>query len=161
MLKIEDNRNLRLEATLKEQDIRFVRPGQTVVVRIDALPDREIKGRVAQVVPASDIRTHSFIVKIDIPADSSLITGMYGKAFFSMGKRDAILVPRSSVVDMGGLTGVYIVSAEGNAVFQMVQFGDVQGDSIEAITGLKTGDRVVVSRHDTRIEGRKLVLSRN
>ena len=161
MLKIEDNRNLRLEATLKEQDIRFVRPGQSVLVRIDALPDRQIKGRVAQVVPAADIRTHSFIVKIDIPADRSLITGMYGKALFSMGTRNAILVPRSSIVEMGGLTGVYIVSAEGNAMFQMVQFGDVQGDSIEAVTGLKAGDRVVVSRHDIRIEGRKLALADN
>ena len=27
ILKIEDNRNLRLEVTMKEQDIRFVRPG--------------------------------------------------------------------------------------------------------------------------------------
>jgi hypothetical protein len=86
---------------------------------------------------------------------------MYGRALFSMGKRDVILVPRSSVVEMGGLTGVYIVSAEGNAAFQMVQFGDVQGDSIEAVTGLKAGDRVVVSRHDIRIEGRKLVFAQN
>jgi RND family efflux transporter MFP subunit len=161
VLKIEDNRNLRLEATLKEQDIRFVRPGLSVSVRIDALPGSEIRGRVAQVVPASDIRTHSFIVKIDVPADSRLITGMYGKALFSMGTRDAILVPRSSVVEMGGLTGVYILSADGHAVFQMVQLGDVHGDSIEAVTGLKAGDRVVVSKHDARIDGRQVVVARN
>ena len=65
---------------------------------------------MAQVVPASDIRTHSFIVKIDVPADRGLITGMYGKAFFSIGKREAILVPRSALVEMGGFTGVYLVS---------------------------------------------------
>lgn len=159
ILKIEDNRALRLEATLKEQDLRFVRAGQAVTVRIDALPDKEIRGRVAQVVPASDIRTHSFIVKVDIPSDKSLITGMYGKAFFSMGKREAILVPRSAVVEMGGLTGLYIISAEGNAVFQMVQLGDPQGESIEAVTGLKAGDRVVVSRHESSIDGRKVVVA--
>jgi RND family efflux transporter MFP subunit len=83
LLKIEDNRNLRLDAVLKEQDIRFVSTAQNVTVRIDALPDKAIKGRVAQIVPAADIRTHSFIVKIDIPADKSLITGMYGKALFT------------------------------------------------------------------------------
>ncbi len=86
---------------------------------------------------------------------------MYGKAFFSMGKREAILVPRSAVVEMGGLTGVYIVSAEGNAVFQMVQLGDVQGDKLEAVTGLKAGDRVVVSRHERRIDGRKVVVAQS
>ncbi len=161
ILKIEDNRTLRLEATLKEQDIRFVHMGQLATVRVDALPDKELKGRVAQIVPASDIRTHSFIVKIDVPADGRLITGMYGKAFFSMGTREAIFVPRSAVAQMGGLSGVYLVGQNGNAVFQMVQLGDVQGDAVEAVVGLKAGDRMVVSRHDERIDGRKVVVAQN
>ncbi|HSQ77702.1 MAG TPA: efflux RND transporter periplasmic adaptor subunit [Nitrospirota bacterium] len=161
ILKIEDNNNLRLEATVKEQDIRFVQPGGPVTVQIDALPGREIKARVAQVVPTADIRTHSFVVKIDIPGDKSLITGMYGKALFSTGKRDAILVPKTSIVDLSGITGVYIVSAEGTAVFQMIQLGEDRGDSVEAATGLKAGDKVVVSRQDARIDGRHVVLAEN
>lgn len=161
ILKIEDNKNLRLEATVKEQDIRFVQPGSPVTVQIDALPGRELNARVAQVVPAADIRTHSFVVKIDIPGDKSLITGMYGKALFSTGKRDAILVPKTAIVDLSGITGVYIVSAEGSAVFQMVQLGDTYEDSIEAVTGLKAGDRVVVSKMDARIDGRKVVVAQN
>ena len=95
IIKIEDNRNLRLEVTVKEQDLRYIQPGKPVTVQIDAMPGREIKATVAQVVPASDVRTHSFIVKIDIPADKGLITGMYGKALFSTGKREAILVPKN------------------------------------------------------------------
>lgn len=161
ILKIEDNRNLRLEVTMKEQDIRFVQPGNTVTVQIDALSGKEIKAHVGQVVPASDVRTHSFIVKIDIPADKGLITGMYGKAFFTTGKREAILVPKSAVVTMSGLTGVYIVSAEGNAVFQMIQPGETFGDSVEALTGLKAGDKVVVSKQDARIDGRKVIVAVN
>jgi RND family efflux transporter MFP subunit len=161
ILKIEDNRNLRLEMMVKEQDIRFVQPGKPVKVQIDAMPGKEIKARVAQVVPAADVRTHSFVVKIDIPVESGLITGMYGKAFFSTGKREAILVPRTAVKEMSGLTGVYIVSAEGNAVFQMVQLGEAHGDSVEALTGLKTGDKVIVSGLETGIDGRKVVVATN
>ncbi len=159
ILKIEDNKNLRLEATVKEQDLRFVRQGGAVTIQIDALPGREIKARVAQVVPAADIRTHSFVVKVDIPADSGLITGMYGKAFFNAGKRDVILVPKTALVDMSGITGVYLVSAEGSAVFQMIQTGDTYGDSVEAVTGLKAGDTVIVSRPDARIDGKKIVVA--
>ncbi len=159
IFKIEDNRNLRLETTVKEQDIRFIQPGKPVTVRIDALPGKEIKARVAQVVPAADVRTHSFIVKIDIPAEKDLITGMYGKAFFSTGTRNAILVPKSAVVTLSGISGVYIVSAERSAVFQMIQPGDSYGDSIEAITGLKAGDRVIVSKQEAKIDGRKVVVA--
>jgi RND family efflux transporter MFP subunit len=161
IIKIEDNKNLRLEATVKEQEIRFVRPGSPVTVQIDALPGKEIKARVAQVVPAADIRTHSFVVKIDIPGDKSLITGMYGRALFSTGKRDAILVPKTAIVELSGITGVYIVSAEGTAVFQMVRLGDTYEDSIEAVTGLKAGDTVIVSRQDARIDGRRVLLAEN
>jgi RND family efflux transporter MFP subunit len=160
VLKIEDNKNLRLEATVKEQDLRFVQPGEPVIVKIDAMPGKEIKARVVQVVPASDLRTHSFVVKIDIPADKGLITGMYGKAFFITGKREAVLVPRSAVVVLSGITGVYLVSQEGNAVFQMVQLGETSGDRVEAVTGLKAGDQVIVSKQDARIEGRKVVLAK-
>lgn len=159
IIKIEDNRNLRLDVTVKEEDIRFIQPGKQVTVRIDALPGKEIKARVAQVVPAADVRTHSFVVKIDIPADKGLITGMYGKAFFSTGTREAILVPRSAVVNLSGLSGVYIVSGDGNAVFQMIQLGDTHGESIEAVTGLKAGDTVIVSKQDAKIDGRKVVVA--
>jgi RND family efflux transporter MFP subunit len=161
LLRIEDNRNLRLEVTVKEQDIRYISSGKSVRVAIDAMPGKEIKGTVAQVVPASDVRTHSFVVKVDVPAEKGLITGMYGRAFFPTEKREAIVVPRAAVVEMGGLSGVHLISAEGNAVFQMVQLGEERGDGVEVLTGLKRGDRVIVSRQDGSIDGRKVFFAEN
>jgi RND family efflux transporter MFP subunit len=159
ILKIEDNRNLRLEVTVAEREIGSIRPGQAVAVRIDALPDKEFKGRVAQVVSAADARTHSFMVKIDVPADKNLITGMYGRVFFSTGKHQAILVPRSALVEMSGLSGVYIVSPDGKAVFQMIQPGDTLGDMIEAVKGLKKGDMLIVDKQDASIEGKNVLVA--
>jgi RND family efflux transporter MFP subunit len=158
LLKIEDNRSLRLEVTVKEQDILHIRPGSKVKVQIDAMPGKDITATVSQVVAASDIRTHSFIVKIDIPAEKGLITGMYGKAFFSIGRRDALLVPRSAVVEMSGISGVYVLSPAGTAVFQMIQQGETQGNDIEVISGLKQGDRVIAEKQLGRIEGKKIAL---
>jgi RND family efflux transporter MFP subunit len=159
IVKIEDNGSLRLEVTVKEQDLLFVQPGNPVIVRIDALPGREIKARVGQVVPAADVRTHSFAVKIDLPVEKGLITGMYGKAFFNTGTREALMIPRSALVEMSGLTGVYLVSGEKNARFQMIQSGEAQGDLVEAVTGLKAGDQVITSRHEPGLEGRKVIVA--
>ena len=156
VLKIEDNRSLRLEVTVREADLPYIHAGKSVKVQIDALPGRELNGRVAQVVPASDVRTHSFTVKIDIPAEKGLITGMYGKAFFSTGRRQAVLVPKSAVVEMSGIKGVYVVGAENSAIFQMVQLGEEQGSAVEVLSGLKEGDRVVADNTLGRIEGRKI-----
>jgi RND family efflux transporter MFP subunit len=159
IVKIEDNGSLRLEVTVKEQDLLFVQPGNPVIVRIDALPGREIKARVGQVVPAADVRTHSFAVKIDLPVEKGLITGMYGKAFFNTGTREALMIPRSALVEMSGLTGVYLVSGEKSARFQMIQSGEAQGDLVEAVTGLKAGDQVITSRHEPGLEGRKVIVA--
>lgn len=161
LIRIDDNKNLRLEVALNEQNILSVEPGETVRVSIDAMPDRVLMGRVSSIVPQADSRTRSFIVKIDIPAEKGLITGMYGKALFSKGNRDAILVPKSSVVTMAGVSGVYIMSPEGTALFQMVQLGQEYGDKIEVLAGLKAGDRVITGGLSGRINGRNVVLAQN
>ncbi len=158
LLKIDDNRNLRLDVTVKEQEVLHVQSGKAVLVRIDAMPGKDITGRISQVVPASDVRTHSFVVKIDIPAEKGLITGMYGKAMFTVGRHEAILIPKSAVVEMSGISGVYIVSPEGNAVFQMVQLGEDHGTDIEVITGLKKGDRVISDKYLGRLDGKKVII---
>jgi hypothetical protein len=99
------------------------------------------------------------VVKIDLPAEKGLITGMYGKAFFTTGTREALMIPRSSLIEMSGLTGVYLVSRDGSALFQMIQPGEAQGDLVEAVTGLKAGDQVITSRHKPGLEGRKVVVA--
>jgi multidrug efflux pump subunit AcrA (membrane-fusion protein) len=105
------------------------------------------------------VRTNSFIVKIDVPAHKGLITGMYGKAFFTVGRREAILVPKSAVVEMSGISGVYVVSADRGAVFQMIQVGEEHGNFVEIVSGLKKGDRVISDKHLGRIDGKKVVVA--
>jgi RND family efflux transporter MFP subunit len=161
LIKIEDNRNLRLEVTVKEQDILAIQPGKPVTVQIDAMPGTDISGTVSQVVQAADVRTHSFVVKIDVPAHKGLITGMYGKAFFRIGKREAIMVPKSALVEMSGISGVYLVSDERGAVFQMVQVGEEHGNLVEVTTGLKKGDRVISDKHLGIMDGKKVVVAQN
>ncbi len=160
VLKIEDNRNLRLEVTVREKDILHIQPGEQVKVRIDAMPGKDISGTVSLVVPAADVRTHSFVVKVDIPTGKGLITGMYGKAIFSIGRREAVMVPKEAVVAISGVTGVYLVGDAGQALFQMVQLGEERDGTVEVLAGLKDGDRVVTDQQSGRIDGRKVVLGK-
>jgi RND family efflux transporter MFP subunit len=159
ILRIEDNRNLRLEVTVREKDILHIRPGEKVKVQIDAMPGKDLEGRISQVVPAADVRTHSFMVKVDVPAQTGLITGMYGRAFFSTGSREAVLVPKDAVAAISGITGVYIVGADRKARFQMVQVGEERGGLVEVLSGLNDGDRVVADQRSGRIDGRTVMLA--
>ena len=64
---IEGLGHYRLEATVNENDLRFVRMGQQVPVVVDALQNPELKGKVMQIVPAADPGSRSFLVKIELP----------------------------------------------------------------------------------------------
>src|SRR5579863_1334889 len=69
LFTVEDLRRYRLEATVNETDLRYVRQGQQVQVVIDALGDKELKGRAVEIVPAADSASRSFLVKVELPSD--------------------------------------------------------------------------------------------
>jgi len=68
ILRISDVEKLRLTVSVSEADVPRIRPGQTAAVRLDAFPDRELRGRVASIgnAVASTTGTKLFPVVIDI-----------------------------------------------------------------------------------------------
>jgi HlyD family secretion protein len=53
-------------------------------------------------------------------------------------------VPRGALFERGGLTGVF-VAEDGRASFRMVNAAEAEGDSVEVLSGLSEGDRLVLS----------------
>ncbi|HKC72507.1 MAG TPA: efflux RND transporter periplasmic adaptor subunit, partial [Terriglobales bacterium] len=99
LLVMEDQHRFRLEASVDEGNIHLVKLGQAVPVTLDSLPGAEFSARVAQIVPAADPASRSFVVKVELPADARLRSGLFGRAHIARGERQAILLPRSAVLD--------------------------------------------------------------
>jgi membrane fusion protein, multidrug efflux system len=59
-----------------------------------------------------------------------------------VGQRTVLTVPRTALVTFAGLQKVILV-ADGKAVERPVTTGDVRGDAIEVVTGLREGEQVV------------------
>jgi len=53
LLMVHDPQRVRVEANVKETDIRFFRPGKTVTITVDALPGRRFEGKVTRVGQAA------------------------------------------------------------------------------------------------------------
>jgi RND family efflux transporter MFP subunit len=143
LMKIEDDRSLRLDVSLSESNLGAAVRGQTVKVRIPALGDRILDGKVAEVVPALDPATRSFLVKIDLPAQPGLRSGIYGRAAFESGTRHALRVPRASLRERGGFTGVFVAEG-GRAIFRLVTLSETASENPEVLSGLSDGDRVIL-----------------
>ena len=156
LLSIEDNSRYRLEAAVEESQSKHVRLGNRVNVRIDALGEGDFLGTVAEILPSSDASSRSFIVKIDLPADPSLKSGLYGLARFPVAQKQAITVPETALQERGQLTGVYVVGLDGIAQFRIVTIGKRAEGVAEVLSGLSDGDEIVTSDLSRVKEGSKV-----
>jgi RND family efflux transporter MFP subunit len=156
LLTVEASGRYRLEATIDETNLRFVKVGESITVLLDAYPDQAFTGKVTQIVPAADPNTRSFLLKIELPQDASVRSGLFGRANFSRGERDSLMIPRTAVVDRGALKIVYVVGPDRIASLRYVTVGQLVGDRLEVLSGLNPSEMVVVSPLDPEIGGKKV-----
>ncbi len=143
LLVLDDPGAYRLEAEVGESAVGRVRLGQTAPVILDSL-GRTLEGRVAEIIPAADPASRTVTVKLDLPAHPGLRSGLFGRARFPTGERQALLVPTSALVERGQLTAVYVVDAQNVARLRLVTAGARHADRIEILSGLEAGERIVV-----------------
>jgi RND family efflux transporter MFP subunit len=153
---VEDLHHYRLEATVNETDLKYVRMGQQVPVIIDAVGDREFKGRVVEIVPTADAASRSFLVKIEIPSDPALRSGLFGRAQFSRGERLSLLIPRTAVVERGQLQGIYVLDQNKIASLRYITLGKASGAQVEVLAGLQAGETVIADPGDREFSGKKI-----
>lgn len=155
---IEDTGSYRLEVTVDESELRQVRFGQASPVTIDALGTIQLPGKVVQIVPAADPASRSFLVKVELPADVRLRSGLFGRARFSRGERSALMIPRTSLVERGQLQGVYVLDANQIAGLRYVTLGKSGGEQIEVLSGLQDGEKLVAVAGDRDLSGKRIAI---
>ncbi|MGB9205856.1 MAG: efflux RND transporter periplasmic adaptor subunit [Terriglobales bacterium] len=153
---IEGLGHYRLEATVNENDLRYVQMREQVPVVVDALENAGLKGKVAQIVPAADPGSRSFLVKIELPADARLRSGLFGRAQFSRGKRPSLLIPQTAVVARGQLQGVYVLDPSKIANLRYITLGKAADGEVEVLAGLQEGERLVTNPAGLDLNGKRI-----
>jgi len=143
LLNIEQEGRFCADLVLPERHIQAVQIGQKVTVRVPALDELEVAGEVGRIVPAADARSRSFEVKVAMPPDLPLKSGMFARVFLPIGGAGLLMVPETAIVQQGQLTGLFVVGEEQIARFRLVRTGKSLGDRVEIISGLKAGQRYV------------------
>ena len=141
LLTVEREGAYRLEASVEESKLAFVKAGQTVEIELEAL-NRRLTARVSEIVPAVDAASRANIVKIDLPELANLRSGMFGRAWFSMGSRNVLAVPKTALVERGQLESVFVIE-DGVARTRLVTTGKRGPDVIEVLSGLSEGEKVI------------------
>lgn len=156
LLEVEKSGRLQVFVTIDESILRNLQTGTPVDVEIAALAVPILHARVAQIVPAADPSSHSFLVKLDLPATAGLRAGMFGMAKIKTGSRSVLLVPQTALISHGSLNAIWVSGADRIAALRYVTTGEKYGIETEILSGLSTGDTVVLAPGDRELNGKRI-----
>jgi hypothetical protein len=156
LLQVESAGPLQLQAAIDESAVASIRKGMKLPVTTNNAVNGESAGTVAEIVPAADPASHSFLVKIDLALSAQLHSGMYGSAEISTGTHQAILVPRSAVALRGSLSCVYVLDANSIAQLRSITLGAAHGEMVEVLSGISSNERLVDLPGDRDIAGKRI-----
>jgi len=155
LMRLEDTRGFRLEVKADESRAGQIAPGAIVPVALDAgsgSAPRVVSGTVTEVGRAVDADARAFLVKISLPADGGLRSGMFGRARFSTQPRRALTVPAGALVRRGQVTSVFVVEKD----IARVRLVNVSGTTV--LAGLSDGDVVIVYPPPALSDGRRVTV---
>jgi multidrug efflux system membrane fusion protein len=141
LFTIEREGTYRLEASVEESRLAAIRIGQPVSVTLDSV-DRTLDARVSEIVPAVDAASRAYTVKIDLPSVPAIRSGIFGRASFQLGSRAVLGIPAGAVTERGQLQSV-LVADHGIARTRLITTGQKVKGSIEVLSGLSVGEKVI------------------
>jgi membrane fusion protein, heavy metal efflux system len=137
-------------ADLYERDFSRVAVGRPVTVTTAAFPDLKITGKVAYIDPQvrSETRTAKIRIEVANPGQR-LRLGMYADVLVETpgATTQSVLIPRSSVQNLGDRTVVYLSDPRepGRFTEREVRLGPASSDRVVVLAGVQSGDSVVTS----------------
>ena len=147
LYQIADLSTVWVIADVFEQNIRLVRPGSKVQIKLDAYPDMRFRGVVSLVYPTLNAATRTVPVRIEVDNPKRLLKpAMYANVEIPVGGKDEVLtVPTSAVIDSGTRQIVLVQLAPGRFDPRVVRLGNRSEDYVEVLEGVAEGEQVVIS----------------
>ncbi len=141
------------EINIHENNLKKVEAGQSVVVRVDAVPDRVFSGRVTRISPLPDsmrmwanpdLKVYKTVLEIDGGGDV-LKSGMNCHAEIVIAQYpSALFIPVQCVVRIGGEPTVWVRGRDGVAE-RRVEIGLDDNRVVHILSGLEEGEEVLMA----------------
>lgn len=157
LVRLSEDDVFRLVIPVPETYVKYIRLGDPVEVRVTSL-DRVFTGTVKRFSEevALDTRTMHTEVQVLNP-NHVLMPGLYAEATLTLEhKQNALSLPLQAVSLANGKATVFLVNADNILEEREVVTGFQTADNIEIVSGLKLGDRVVVSDRSSLKSGMRV-----
>ena len=140
------------DANIYDQDLPWIHIGAKAKVTTPSLPGREFEGTVTLIDPSFDPVTRTTRVRIEVPNpvvqspsgySHELPHMAYADAAITSSVPDALLAPRTAVLDTGSRAVAYVDHGNGAYEKRDVRVGRRGDSKVEILGGLAAGESVV------------------
>lgn len=143
------------------QDAAFgVAPGVDAIIRVPEIPNREFAGKVTRIADALQSGTRTLLTEIDIPnPDDALPPGVYCTVELKIPRKTpSFIVPAEAIIFNSNGLQVAVVN-DGTAEIRKLNVTRDFGTWVEADSGVKSGEQVILNPPVTLVGGDKVQLS--
>ena len=144
-ISLIDTSEIEMRGFFDEIDIAMVRPGQEANILLDALPDEEVKGRVAFISLIGTIRagvvSYDTTITLENPAEE-LRDGMTATAEVIIERRDDVLLIPNRAIRGTWEKPTVLVLVDEQVEEREITLGLTDGKNTEVLLGLEEGEKV-------------------
>ncbi|HXY23947.1 MAG TPA: efflux RND transporter periplasmic adaptor subunit [Candidatus Acidoferrum sp.] len=131
-----------------ENDLDAVHVGESAEIRLNAYPNKPMKGKVDNILPVLDPNIRTAKVRLEVPnPDRIMRIGMFASATFQGRQPEThAAVPATAILHLHDRDWVYVPA--GGKAFRRVEVVSgimLPGNLQEVISGIKPGDKVVLN----------------
>lgn len=158
---IIQNNPVKLNFTVTEKDVGKLRKGQDVILKVDAFPEKEFKGRVSIIYPSLEERTRTLQVEALVPNPDELLKPSFFAhvTLYTGASRDTIVIPVTSLLYEAENVKIFVIEGD-KARERRIKLGNKYGEMMEIVEGLKEGEMVVIVGQQNLAEGVKVNVAR-
>ena len=141
---LADPKQLWFLGNVFEQDLRLIKPGQKMLLHVEAYPDKEFVAYANYIAPTIDPQTRALLVRAEIENDDDLLRpDMYASAKLTTGMADAIVVPQTAVVRIREMR--YVIVKVGEEAYRRlpVKGYDLNSKAFAITEGVEPGSRIL------------------
>lgn len=155
--RIGNIQTLKVILPVPDREIRAWKEGEAITL---SLYGTERQGKVSKINPATNQSTGTIGVEVTVPnKERDWFAGQVVKASKKIAGKEGIFVPIEAVISRGGDKPFVYLHVNGKAVKTEVTIGEVQDNKVEATSGLKEGDQLVIKGVDRLFDGDPIELA--
>ncbi|WP_336958134.1 efflux RND transporter periplasmic adaptor subunit [Chryseobacterium contaminans] len=135
-----------ISGEVKEKDLRFIKNGDQVSVKVNTYPDRAIAGKVYHINDWVDEATRSIkvLIQCDNP-DRTLKPGMFATIIYSTDSENTIIIPTSALMQKDDNQYVWIKTGKNQFMKRNVTTAEASEKTVKITSGLKPGDEIMTT----------------